>query len=79
MEQSINHEGKQPLHNFMLFARNEKQDLTAHLAKGIIGHSNQPIRIDDQFKIASITKTFVATVTLQLIEQGKISLEVKLV
>ena len=79
MQESINHQGKRPLHNFMLYARNERQGFNAHLAKGIIGHNNEPIRVDDQFKIASITKTFVATVTLQLMEEGKISLQDKLV
>jgi D-alanyl-D-alanine carboxypeptidase len=34
-----------------------------------------PIRLDDRFRIASITKTFVATVALQLVDEGKLSLE----
>jgi D-alanyl-D-alanine carboxypeptidase len=34
-----------------------------------------PMRPDDHFRIASITKTFVATVVLQLVEEGKLSLD----
>jgi D-alanyl-D-alanine carboxypeptidase len=34
-----------------------------------------PIRLDDHFRIASITKTFVATVALQLVDEGKLSLD----
>lgn len=34
-----------------------------------------PIRLDDHFRIASLTKTFVATVALQLVDEGKLSLD----
>lgn len=34
-----------------------------------------PLRLDDHFRIASITKTFVATVALQLVDEGKLSLD----
>lgn len=34
-----------------------------------------PAHLDDHFRIASITKTFVATVALQLVEEGKLSLD----
>ena len=34
-----------------------------------------PMRLDDHFRIASITKTFVATVVLQLVDEGEISLD----
>jgi D-alanyl-D-alanine carboxypeptidase len=33
-----------------------------------------PLRLSDEFPIASITKTFTATVILQLVQQGKLSL-----
>jgi len=34
-----------------------------------------PVEIDDRFGVGSITKTFVATVILQLVEEGKLDLE----
>ena len=34
-----------------------------------------PLHQDDHFRIASITKTFVATVALQLVDEGKLSLD----
>jgi D-alanyl-D-alanine carboxypeptidase len=37
--------------------------------------TNTPIQPDDRFQIGSITKTFVATVVLQLVQEGKLSLE----
>lgn len=37
-----------------------------------------PTRLDDHFRIASITKTFVATVALQLVDEGLLSLDAPL-
>jgi len=34
-----------------------------------------PMRVADQFRIASLTKSFVAVVVLQLVEEGKLSLD----
>lgn len=38
----------------------------------------EPMRIDDRFRIGSITKTFTATVILQLIDEGKLTLDSKI-
>jgi len=40
--------------------------------------TNAPIGVDDHFRIASITKTFTATAILQLIDQGRLTLDVRL-
>jgi D-alanyl-D-alanine carboxypeptidase len=37
--------------------------------------TGEPLRADMQFKIASLTKTFVATLILQLVGEGKVSLD----
>ena len=34
-----------------------------------------PMRLDDHFRIASITKTFTGTVILQLVDEGKLRLD----
>ncbi|WP_240962816.1 serine hydrolase domain-containing protein [Antrihabitans stalactiti] len=36
-----------------------------------------PVTVDDRFRVGSVTKTMVATVVLQLVEQGKLSLSDK--
>lgn len=40
--------------------------------------SGAPLQLSDEFPIASITKTFTATVILQLVQQGKLSLSAPL-
>ena len=40
--------------------------------------TKEPIKIDDKMRIGSITKTFTGTVLLQLVDEGKISLNDKL-
>jgi D-alanyl-D-alanine carboxypeptidase len=37
--------------------------------------ANTPVQSGDRFQIGSITKTFVATVVLQLVQEGKLSLD----
>jgi D-alanyl-D-alanine carboxypeptidase len=43
------------------------------------GHSNlaqkTPMRVTDRFRVGSITKSFIATVVLQLVGEGKLSLD----
>lgn len=40
--------------------------------------TGQPVTVQDKLRIASITKTYTATVALQLIEEGKLSLDTTL-
>lgn len=45
-------------------------------AKGVSNlTTGEPMRVDNHFRIASITKTFVGTVVLMLVDEGKINLE----
>ena len=37
--------------------------------------NNTPLQPDDRFEAGSITKTFIATAILQLVEEGQLSLE----
>jgi D-alanyl-D-alanine carboxypeptidase len=48
---------------------------TTVLTAGVADRSTQrPVGPDDRFRIASITKSFVATIVLQLVGEGKLSL-----
>jgi D-alanyl-D-alanine carboxypeptidase len=58
----------------ILYVRNGEQHAT--LTAGVSDLSTgAAMRADDHIKIASLTKTYVATATLQLVEQGKLSLD----
>lgn len=51
-------------------------DDTTVLAGGVAGlASRQPMTTDDHFRVGSITKTFVATVVLQLVAEGRLVLD----
>jgi D-alanyl-D-alanine carboxypeptidase len=51
-------------------------DRTVRLTSGYGNmKAKTPTRATDRFRIASVTKTFVATVVLQLVAEGKLSLE----
>ena len=47
--------------------------------RAVSGYSNlapkTPIRANDRFRVGSLTKTFVSTVALQLVDEGKLSLD----
>jgi len=77
LESKLSHEGKQPVHNFMLYAENEPAGYVFHEGVGIVGRDETPIDADYQYNIASITKTFVAVVVLQLVEEGVLDLQDK--
>lgn len=75
MDQHLIHEGCTPVHNFVLYLENEPAGIVVNQSAGIVGRTDDPIDPDAQYRIASITKTFVATVALQLVEEGKLSLD----
>ncbi|MFE0641748.1 serine hydrolase domain-containing protein [Streptomyces sp. NPDC058877] len=47
---------------------------TLSVGTGTVG-TNKPIRADEHFRIGSQTKTFTAAVVLQLVDEGKVSLD----
>ena len=49
-------------------------DRVASEARGV-SHDHQPLRPEERFRIASVTKTFVAALVLQLVEDGKLRLD----
>jgi D-alanyl-D-alanine carboxypeptidase len=74
---NIIHKGKKPVHNFLLYARNGKTGFEINKGVGTIGRNNIEIDAGYQYNVASITKTLVATIILQLEEEGKLSTEDK--
>lgn len=74
MQSVLIHHGKRPVHNFLLYAKNQQSGFEVFNGVGIVGRDDSSVESDFQFKTASITKTFVATVVLQLVEEGKIIL-----
>jgi D-alanyl-D-alanine carboxypeptidase len=72
MKACITHKGKRPVHSFLLYAKNEKSGFEINKGVGTIGWIDTPIDEEYQYNVASITKTFVATIILQLEEEGKL-------
>jgi D-alanyl-D-alanine carboxypeptidase len=54
----------------------ERPGAVTRIAAGTdLGASHRPMLVDDRFRVGSLTKTFVATVVLQLAERHRLSLE----
>jgi D-alanyl-D-alanine carboxypeptidase len=75
LQEHIYHKGIQPVHSIMAYLENQPEGIVIHEAAGTRGRDETPIGADYQFKTASITKVAVATVILQLVEEGKINLD----
>lgn len=75
MESVISRAGKHPVPNFLLYLQHAPKERIFYQGVGTIGRNDHPIDADFQFNVASITKTFVATLVLQLMEEGKLRLQ----
>ncbi len=75
MAKSINCKGKKRVCNFLLYAKNSKTGFEFNKGIGVIGRSETKIDKTFQYKIASITKTMVSTIILQLEEEGKLDID----
>ncbi len=69
----VNSEGEDPIHNAVLLV--EGPGIKWKGAAGIADGISEPMTADHKIKIASIGKTFTATIVLQLMEEGRLSLE----
>lgn len=74
MKAHLIHTGKRPVHSFLLYASNEKTGFEILRGFGVIGRNQNVIDAKYQYNCASITKTFVATIILQLEEEGKLAI-----
>jgi D-alanyl-D-alanine carboxypeptidase len=73
IEDLIETESEDPIHNVVLLVDSPR--ISWKGAAGMADGKSEPMTADHKFKIASIGKTFTATVILQLIEEGKLGLD----
>ena len=66
--------GKHPVYNFLLYTKNYSSGCEIINGVGTIGRNDTKIDSDYQFNAASITKTMVATILLQLEEEGRLNI-----
>jgi D-alanyl-D-alanine carboxypeptidase len=75
MNQCIVTNGKHPVYSFLLFSKNYSSGCEIKTGVGTVGKNKGPIDADFQFNTASITKTMVAAIILQLEEEGRMSIK----
>jgi D-alanyl-D-alanine carboxypeptidase len=75
MRQHLVHSGLKPVHSFVLYGENASEGITIHEGIGIVGRDDTPIDEAYQYNVASITKPVVATIILQLVEEGRLQLD----
>ncbi len=66
-------DGERPINNILVYYKDP--GYTYYDAVGMADGKSQPAGKDFQFKIASVTKTFVSTVILQMAEEGLLNLD----
>ncbi|MEM8506265.1 MAG: serine hydrolase domain-containing protein [Bacteroidota bacterium] len=67
-------EGKKPVCSFLLYLKNVKKDFIFNEGMGVVGRDETPVDASYQYNVASITKSLVATIVLQLSEEGKLEI-----
>jgi D-alanyl-D-alanine carboxypeptidase len=72
MQSKINQEGKNPVHSIQVYI--SKGDSVFNEAVGYSDGKSLDAQKDNQYKIASITKTMTSVVILQMQEEGKLSI-----
>jgi D-alanyl-D-alanine carboxypeptidase len=73
LDDLIDTESEDPIHNALLFV--QCPGIQWRAAAGMADGDKEVMTPDHKFKIASIAKTFTATVVLQLIEEGLLDLD----
>lgn len=77
LQKRITHSGKQKVHNILFHLEKQEANFKYSEGFGLTKKKGAKVTKNDQFKIASITKPFVATILLQLIGEGKLQLNDK--
>lgn len=74
IKNQINHHSENPVHSILLYIENEHNGFVYNKGFGRISKNGDAVTKHSPFKIASSTKLFVATIILQLQEEGKLSI-----
>ncbi|MEL6918151.1 MAG: serine hydrolase domain-containing protein [Bacteroidota bacterium] len=75
MNRHVDCSGKKPVCSFLLFLKNGKTGFTFNEGLGIVGRNDHPVDASYQYNVASITKTLVSTIVLQLFEEEKLGID----
>lgn len=70
----LDHTGSAPVHSILFRVDRVGEAPLVQTGMGWQNQEGKPVNVSQQFRIASITKTFVATVILQLVEEKKVKL-----
>ena len=73
----IIHNSINPVHSILLYVENLDENVIYNKGFGKLDQDLKKVSKNDQFRIASSTKLFVATIILQLVEEGKLKLDDK--
>ena len=77
IKSNINHESENPVHSILLYVEDLVDNNIYNKGFGKLDQGLQNASKNDPFRIASSTKLFVATIILQLAEEGKLNLNDK--
>jgi len=77
VNEKITTESQNPVNSILIYVERLNDNTVLNQGFGLRNIASEPALKNDRFRIASATKTFVATIILQLIEEGKISLNTK--
>lgn len=77
INEKINTKSHSPVNSILIYVERLNDSAILHNGFGLRNVASDPALKNDQFRVASATKTFVATIILQLIEEGKIGLNTK--
>ena len=75
--EKINSESASPVNSILLYVERLNDQTILNRGYGWRNSKSELVSPNDRFRIASSTKTFVATIILQLIEEGKMNLNSK--
>lgn len=71
----IRHNGSTPIHNCILHIKDTEKNIKYIRGFGKMDHAGSPVNADYNFRVGSITKTFTATIIMQLMEEGLLSID----
>lgn len=78
LQSQVIHSGKNKVHSILFYLEKPEEQFLFQEGFGLDKKKGTKVAKDAQFKIASITKTFVATIIMQLMEEGKFQLDEKI-